>query len=277
MRVAGFNLGSRFTLDDLSTASDIIHGNIRISLGGLDEEREQEIERERARMLDELEKVRKEVLGSGGGKEKGVEKVVENEVKTVQSNSSVKNNVTVEKYSSNEQQKTVVGINVSVREKSNDTVDKNSIITEQNDKHKETKIVEHVKRTVVKPSTTCVQKDSKPIRMTGNSGVKQVSSTQNVQQSNNINRQVIKSVENKREISKVSNEIHKEKEKVDYSELTLKEINSMYLRKFMINNGVKKGAVDASILVNEFGSELVRKLQSNGYIIKRGKGFIMGI
>lgn len=277
MRVAGFNLGSRFTLDDLSTASDIIHGNIRISLGGLDEEREQEIERERARMLDELEKVRKEVLGSGGGKEKGVEKVVENEVKTVQSNSSVKNNVTVEKHSSNEQQKTVVGINVSVREKSNDTVDKNSIITEQNEKHKETKIVEPVKRTVVKPSTTCVQKDNKPIKTACNSGVKQVSSTQNVQHSNNINRQNVKGVENKREITKVCNEIHKEKEKVDYSELTLKEINSMYLRKFMINNGVKKGAVDASILVDEFGSELVRKLQSNGYIIKRGKGFIMGI
>ena len=51
----------------------------------------------------------------------------------------------------------------------------------------------------------------------------------------------------------------------------------MYLRKFMLEHGVRSKPVDGDILEAEFGADLLNKLQRKGYIMKRRNGFIMGI
>lgn len=103
MRVAGFNLGARFTLDDFATAGDIIRGDIQISLGSLDNHKERE--QLKSDVLSEIEQLRKEmskevpnsgveVLSGGNGEI--------SEVKASDSNIEEKSVVTVGEFSTSE-------------------------------------------------------------------------------------------------------------------------------------------------------------------------------
>ena len=98
MRIAGFTLGTRFTIDDFDTASDIIKGDIRISLGSLEES--EEAKENRAAILDMVEELRN--CGSDGIAEGVVESEIlgeNSEVKASQHNSSENDIVTVAEFS----------------------------------------------------------------------------------------------------------------------------------------------------------------------------------
>lgn len=292
MIVAGFNLGSRFTLDDLSTASDIIHGNIKISLGSLDEEQEQEIKKEKLRMLDELEKIRKEMVNKDGGGSGESDKIFgKDEVRALEDSIGEKNKGTVGKFSDKENIKNNEGIIYGVGSSDRETKEKSCNYENKMGVHKEKENVNHREVTSVQNKGT--YNINKVINNCESSKVRN-----NVDINRDIHKDKVRVLkENIKAVEKDVNSIDSEnkslyakkrssdskegnnkvKGKINYNELTLQEINDKYLRKFMIDNGVRKGTVEASIIINEFGSDIVRKLQLNGYIIKRGKGFIMGI
>lgn len=98
MRIAGFNLGTRFTIDDFDTASDIIKGDIRISLGSLEDS--EEAKETRSAILDMVEELRGS--GSGSVAEGVMESVIlgeNSEVKASQHNSGENDVVTVAEFS----------------------------------------------------------------------------------------------------------------------------------------------------------------------------------
>lgn len=356
MRIAGFNLGSRYTLDDLCTASDILHGELEISLGSLDDEEEQ-LEREVAKveMLEELENFRQEMRASRGV-EKGAEKEVEDEVTTSDIDSGVKNEDAVEKIINDNKIDTSSQLNLGVEgeqkstenktggqsedldsalefsddEPEEDTVEEDEdyfsvddddldFIDFGDDKDneepeapikEEVKPKEIVKHTIVEKPRPVINKNQAkskveerqqqkrpPIRPSGkpqSTAERPVSEIgkQPKPQGRPINKQVnpIEKPGNtpRSKVNPVVNPQHRipqkpvkpkeeTKKKVDYSELTIKEINDMYLRKFLIDNGVRKGPVPKEKVIGEFGADIVNKLINKGYILKRGSGFIMGI
>ena len=124
MRVAGFNLGARFTLDDFATAGDIIRGDIQISLGSLDNHKERE--QLNNDVLSEIEQLRQEMS-------KGVPKDVEvlsggngeiSEVKASDSSIDEKSVVTVGEFSTSEDIDEVLSRYVGV-ENSNEETEEN--------------------------------------------------------------------------------------------------------------------------------------------------------
>ena len=67
-----------------------------------------------------------------------------------------------------------------------------------------------------------------------------------------------------------------ESKKIDYNEMELSTL-AVYVKKFLIAHGVRKGAVDVGIVTAEFGEENIRRLIKKCYIIKVGKGVTIGI
>ena len=63
--------------------------------------------------------------------------------------------------------------------------------------------------------------------------------------------------------------------KKDYSRLTTDEAYKE-VRKFLFENGVRQHPVDVSLLVQEFGTDIVSTLLHKSYIIKIGKGVSIG-
>ena len=61
----------------------------------------------------------------------------------------------------------------------------------------------------------------------------------------------------------------------DYDRLTIDEVYKD-VREFLIKNGVRQHPVDVSLLVEEFGTKVVRELLHKSYIIKIGKGVSIG-
>lgn len=85
---------------------------------------------------------------------------------------------------------------------------------------------------------------------------------------NNANRTVKKKTVAKKE--------NTDSKKIDYNEMELSTL-AVYVKKFLIAHGVRKGAVDVGIVTAEFGEENIRRLIKKCYIIKVGKGVTIGI
>lgn len=66
------------------------------------------------------------------------------------------------------------------------------------------------------------------------------------------------------------------KEKPNYSEMDI-AVLWKYVKKFMVAKGVKEKPVDSELLEAEFGANNVIKLLRKNYILRKGKGFTMGL
>lgn len=371
MRIAGFNLGTRFTMDDFDTASDIIKGNIKISLGSLDDDYEAD-EREEARMemLNELKDLKSELVKRGGGCESG-KKEVQNEVESLSNNideisgdavdefSAVSENSVVPQlnnciegqYEDTQKESSSYGDNSDMQYENDgfgiedDTADNDDIdiipqgeFTQDNnddfdndddneffpidfdgddeepveddsssiqdeidrelakylvgnvgvdnsEQHvdkpkpivdKPKPVVDKPKMENGKPKIVKTEDNKKCSGVTGNEQKKHRDTEISNTRGSENKRNKVKHTDIK--IPEITHKINeKSKNKVDYSELTLKEINDRYLRRFMIENGVRKAPVKADILIKEFGIDLVKSFTTRGYIMKRGNGYIMGL
>ena len=375
MRIAGFNLGTRFTIDDFDTASDIIKGDIRISLGSLEDS--EEAKETRSAILDMVEELR----GSGSGVvaegvvDEGVISGENSEVKASQHNSGENNAVTVAEFSTMGTHLPQGLSNIDIEEENNitdeeddyfgdsesmlddeeddyfgedtseeevDTFENNSEVYEDdeddddydfegmgsasiedeepeegyidpidaeiqrilgNTATQETKvdtpkpvqkpIVENKATTEVKKPTPEVKKPT-PNNTVGSQGnsVNKTTVAGNKHQpikkapvNNGCAQPIVKKPINTSGSAKpiikkpvANGGIQQRKpEKPDYISIPIKEVYTKYVKAFMVKNGVQRGVVDAKLLTNEFGAEIVLKLSRCGYILKRGSGYTMGL
>lgn len=382
MRIAGFNLGTRFTIDDFDTASDIIKGDIRISLGSLEDS--EEAKETRSAILDMVEELR----GSGSGVvaegvvDEGVISGENSEVKASQHNSGENDVVTVAEFST-------MGTHLPQGLSSIDIVEENNIAEEEdeyfgdsesmlddeeddyfgedtseeevdtsendlevyeddeddddydfegmgsasiedeepeeecidpidaeiqrilgNTPTQETKvdtpkpvqkpIVENKTTTEIKKPTPEVKKPAPVVKKPthNNTAGSQGNSVNRTTVAGNTHQPIKKAPVNnggaqpivKKPINTngsakpiikkpVANGgiQQKKPEKPDYISMPIKEVYTKYVKAFMVKNGVQRGVVDAKLLTNEFGAEIVLKLSRGGYILKRGSGYTMGI
>lgn len=372
MRIAGFNLGTRFTIDDFDTASDIIKGDIRISLGSLEDS--EEAKETRSAILDMVEELRGSssgVVAEGvvnGGVVEGVISGENSKVKASQHNSGENNVVTVAEFST-------MGTHLPQGLSSIDIVEENNIAEEKDDyfgdnegmldgeeddyfgedtseeevdtsenglgvyeddeddddydfegmesasiedeepeeeytdpidaeiqrilgntSTQETKVdtPKPVQKPIVENKTTPEVKKPTPNNTMGSQGnsVNRTTVAGNTHQpikkapvNNGSVQPIVKKPINTNGSAKpiIKKPIanggiqQKKPDKPDYISMSIKEVYTKYVKAFMVKNGVQRGVVDAKLLINEFGAEIVLKLSRGGYILKRGSGYTMGI
>lgn len=124
----------------------------------------------------------------------------------------------------------------------------------------QSKVLSNVKKEVTVENK---QKDKKKVEETTHNTVDDLDSI-----INNANR-VVKRKTEVRKAEAVS-------KKIDYNEMELSTL-AVYVKKFLIAHGVRKGAVDVGIVTAEFGEENISRLIKKCYIIKVGKGVTIGI